>query len=183
VNRRALTNLRTISAGDVIQKRITFTTSGASTGAGTSIPITSLSSDLARTSGVEFSSFAARYQEFRVAGMKVTFVPRYNVSDLSGASPLGCLLVGDFIAGNTPASAAQLLSDERSVVHTTGNMFVYSVSWAGNPNAKLWSATNVAIPTPNLFSVVYGSTNSTLLGATVYHTLIVEWLVEFRGSQ
>jgi len=183
VNRRAISNLRNRGAGDIVRKRITSAIAASSTGAGTTIPVTSINSDLARTTGTEFASFASRYQEFRVMAIRVTFLPRYNVSDLSGALPLGAFLVGDYIAGNTPISANQLLSDERSVSHTTASLFSYEVTWSGNPNAKLWNATNVAIPTANLYSVVYGSIISVLLTGTVYYNLIIEWIVEFRGSQ
>lgn len=95
------------------------------------------------------------------------------------------LYVADYIGASVPASAAQVLSDERCVVASTAKGVSFASTWNKNPNAKLWNPTGAAIPAANLFGIAWASnTNATLMAAaTPYFAYDVEWIVEFRGSQ
>jgi len=184
VNRRALSNLRKFSEGDIITKRCTFSLAGA-TAVAHLVPIVAITTDTARSNSTEFPSFAARYQEFRVKSMKMFFIPVANVATVDGGvSNIPTLLVADYLSTNTPSTPAQLLSDERVAIHHGCQMFSFTTDWSRNPNAKLWSSTSVAIPNPNLYSIVYGSiVADPLVANVIYFNNIIEYIVEFRGSQ
>jgi methyl coenzyme M reductase beta subunit len=91
---------------------------------------------------------------------------------------------GDFIGTATPSSAIQVLSDEAVKLAGTHADFKDVVTWKRNPNARLWNPTTAAIPGANQFSWVCASPAAPPLStATTYYAVVVEWEVEFRGSQ
>jgi len=170
------------NSGDIIVKRMTFSTTLA-TGAGTVIPVTSFSSIQVQSSpATEWASFSARYQEYRVRAIRVR---GKAINPIQSATVTHSeLYMGDTMVGNTPGSAAQVLSDERSRQVTTNRDFTYIVTSRGNPNASLWTSTAGMITTPNSFEVVLASpTTPPLTTATTYYAVTIEWLVELRGSQ
>jgi len=166
--------------GDLVVKRMSFPSTLA-TGAGTSIPLTSISSAFVQSGPAsEWTSFAARFQEYRVRAIRVC---GYALCPVETATIThGGLLRGDYLGVSTPGTLAQVLSDERSRVTSSGESFCDVITWSRNPNAKLWSSTSVAIPTANTYSWVCISSTS-LTTATTYYFLTLEWEVEFRGSQ
>jgi hypothetical protein len=177
---RAAFNLR--NAGDQIVKRITFPNSTLATGAGTTIPITSISSSVAESSGTEFASFAARYQQYRVRAIRVTGKATQPIQTATVTH--SSLYRGDHIGSSAPVSAAQVLSDENVKICSTHQSFVDIVTWARNPNARLWNPTSAALPVANAFSWSAVSADTPLLlTATTYYALNAEFEVEFRGSQ
>jgi hypothetical protein len=90
----------------------------------------------------------------------------------------------DYIGNSQPATAAQVLSDEKSQENCTCKDFADIVTWQKNPNAKLWNPTTAAIPAANQFAWVCATTAApALTTATTYYGVVVEWEVEFRGSQ
>jgi len=108
-----------------------------------------------------------------------------NVSTII-ASPdnIPTMIVGDYLGSNAPASFAQALADERAAVFCACSKAVFRTNWSRNPNAKLWASTSGTIPTENTYSVVYASfLDSKVVDALVYFNTIIEWVVEFRGSQ
>jgi hypothetical protein len=179
-NRRAAFVIR--NAGDQIVKRITFPNSTLATGAGTTIPITSISSSVAESSGTEFASFAARYQQYRVRAIRVTGKATQPIQTATVTH--SSLYRGDHIGSSAPVSAAQVLSDENVKICSTHQSFVDIVTWARNPNARLWNPTSAALPVANAFSWSAVSADvPLLLTATTYYALSAEFEVEFRGSQ
>jgi hypothetical protein len=167
--------------GDVITKRLTFngaySTSGASILGVQLISSSSVESDPA----AEWASFAARYQQYRVKALSVTFV-------MSGqCTPY---VVSDYIGTSTPSSAAQIISDERCVVRSYqgiqgGTMFVFETDWNRNPNAKLWNPTSASLPSANTYGIAFASHPQAVApgGSTLIFQTTTAWLVEFRGSQ
>jgi hypothetical protein len=92
--------------------------------------------------------------------------------------------MGDYIGSAAPASAAQVLSDENMKVVATNRDFVKTITWKRNPNARLWNPTSAAIPAANQFAWVCASPGAVpLTTATTYFAYVVEWEVEFKGSQ
>jgi len=169
-------------AGDQIVKRMTLP-SGLATGAGTTIPVTSFSSGGVQSlPASEWASFAARYQQYRVRALRVT---GKAVNPVQSATITHSVLYrGDFLGSETPGSALQVLSDEKVRSCATCKDFVDVVTWKANPNARLWNPTSAVIPVANTFSWVCASPNTPVLTtATEYHALVLEWEVEFRGSQ
>jgi len=170
------------NAGDQIVKRMTAPAIAITTGAGTAIGVFPVSSASVESSASEFASFAARYQQYRVRAIRVTGKATQPVQTATVTH--GVLYRGDFIGSATPATPAQVLSDENVKQSATNKDFADIVSWARNPNARLWNPTSAAIPTANEFSWVCASAAApVLLTATTYYALSVEWEVEFRGSQ
>jgi hypothetical protein len=168
-------------AGDQIVKRMSLPNGVLATGAGTVIPVTSVSSNTVGTAS-EWASFAARYQEYRVRAIRVIGKAIQPVQTATIFH--GVLYRGDYINASTPATLAQVLSDENVKENATNKDFRDIVTWKGNPNAKLWNPTSAAIPTANQYSWVAASASTpALTTATTYFALVQEWEVEFRGSQ
>jgi hypothetical protein len=163
-------------------KRLTYPSFYLQTNAGTVIVVTTVSSGECFTFATEFASFAARYQQYRCRAVRVTGKAVQPVQTATIAHSV--LFRGDFIGSELPGSSAQVLSDERVKTCTTNKDFMDVVTWKGNPNAKLWNPTSAIIPTANLFSWVCASASAPLLTtATIYYAIVMEWEVEFRGSQ
>jgi hypothetical protein len=174
---------RISSAGDQIVKRFTFPNKVLATGAGTVIPLTSVySGDVQGDPATEWASFAARYQQYRVRAIRVTgkTIQPVQSSTLSHS----VLYRGDFIGASSPASLAQVLSDENVKLVGTDKDFRDIVTWSKNPNAKLWNPTGSSLPSANSFAWTCASASTpALTTATTYYALVVEWEVEFKGSQ
>jgi hypothetical protein len=171
-------------AGDQLVKRMTLSANTLATGAGTVIPVTALSSAQVQSNpAAEWASFASRYQQYRVRSIRVR---GKAINPVNTTTPLvhSVLFRADFIGNATPATAAQVLSDENARECATHTSFEDVVTWVRNPNAKLWNPTTAAIPVANTFSWVCASPPAPVLtGTTTYYALVYEWEVEFRGSQ
>ncbi len=108
--------------------------------------------------------------------------PSRPVQDATGSCSQ--LLIGDYLQTATPTTAAQLLADERVKAYSTARPLRHTVTWARNPNAKLWTVTSSGISTANQYALVFGSPAAALLGNTLQiFTGYIEWEVELRGSQ
>jgi len=174
---------RVTNAGDIIVKRLTSSSSINANVGGTAITVASVSSNSA-VSTTEFASFAARYQEFRVVEMRFTFLPFHPTCD-TAVSAHGSFLLGDYIGGNVPATASQLLSDESVMRSSTFKRTEYVLTWKGFPNGKLWNSTAGTIPTANQMAIAYGTgpVGFTTTASTPIFEVLKEFVVEFRGSQ
>lgn len=163
-------------------KRCTETALILATGGGTAIPVTSYSTTDVQTASAEFTSFASRYQQYRVRAIRVRGKAVQPIQTATVAH--STLYMGDYIGASGPASAAQVFSDERVKETSTCRDFSYVVTWSRNPNASLWNPTNAAIPLANRYAVVVASpATPPLTTATTYYGVTIEWEVEFRGSQ
>jgi len=171
------------NAGDFIVKRLTLAAQTLATGAGTVIPITTVSSQTVFTApAIEFASFAARYQQYRIRAIRVTGKSTQPVQTATISH--SNLYRGDTLGGATPGTSAQVFSDENVKECATHRDFVDLVTWSRNPNAKLWNPTSAAIPAANEFAWECASASSpSLTTATTYYAFTVEWEVEFRSSQ
>jgi hypothetical protein len=175
------------TAGDQIVKRMTLSGGVLATGAGTTIVAGAAASTVSSSGcqispAAEWASFAARYQQYRVRAIRVHGKAVNPVE--TAAITHSVLFRADYIGASAPATAAQVLSDQFAKESTTCRDFTDVVTWQRNPNAKLWNPTNAAIPAANTFSWVCGSPAApALTTATTYYAVVVEWEVEFRGSQ
>jgi hypothetical protein len=168
-------------AGDFITKRMTSSSSITTTGGG-AIGVTTISSGGVQSiPSTEWTRFAAAYQSYRVRGLRVKFIPTHPTVD-AVATVHSFLVVGDSLQGNAPSSATQIMSDEASVEFPTHKGKVFICDWSKNPNAKLWNPTTAVIPTANLFQINFASPN-VLAVTTKYFDILIEWIVDFRGSQ
>jgi hypothetical protein len=190
VRRRAIrtktpSSFRNLSfgTGDVIVKRLTLPGGLLTSGAGGIIAVDSISSTTVQSGpATEWASFAARYQQYRVRAMRVVNKAVLPVN--TATITQGSLFVSDYIGSSSPASSAQVLSDERAVVHSTAKDWVYQASWSRNPNAMLWNPTSAAVPVANQFGVAIASSSAPALTVnTTYGSYTLEYVVEFRGSQ
>lgn len=170
-------------AGDQIVKRMTFPNFSLPTGAGTVIPVTSItSSEVQSIPASEWASFAARYQQYRVRAIRLRGKAVLPIQ--SATVNHGVLYRGDYIGASVPSTLAQVLSDENVKEVATCRDFTDIVTWGRNPNAKLWNPTSAAIPAANQFAWVCASASTpALTTATTYYGVVIEWEVEFRGSQ
>lgn len=179
---------REFGPGDVIVKRMTLNLGAVtSTAAGTvALDTASDTAYVQSAPAAEWASFAARYQQYRVRRLRFTWVPAYPGSGqptagaTSGHVPI---IVGDFIGASVPGSYAALLSDERSKIFCSNQKFTFEVTWARNPNAKLWTATSASIPTANQYGLGFGGQPASYPATTIAANAFLEWDVELRGSQ
>jgi hypothetical protein len=171
------------NAGDQIVKRMILNYGALATGAGTVLPVTLIrSQDVQTNPATEWASFAARYQQYRIRALRVTGKATQPVQTATVSHSV--FYRGDFIGASPPSTSAQVLSDENVKMVGTDKDFLDIVTWARNPNAKLWNPTSTYIPTANSFGWCGASpTTPALTTATTYYALTVEWEVEFRGSQ
>ncbi len=169
--------------GDMIVKKMTIPNVTYASNAGGNIAVTDISSAIVQSfPASEWTSFSARYQQYRVRSLTLVVQPCRLIQDANGSHSE--FLVGDFIGSTGPSSAAQLLSDENCSSYSTARPVRHTVTWARNPNAKLWNPTSAAIPTANTFSLALASNTAGTLGnvQTIFSGH-VEVLVELRGSQ
>jgi hypothetical protein len=181
VVRFARVNRPLVPAGDMITKRLTYSNVLSSNGAA-AIPVTTYTTASVQSiPAAEWASFAARYQQFRVRAISLTLMP-YNNYNTASAGYMVCLAIGDYLGSSVPGSNTQLISDENTVFRIADKVIVHTVTWARNPNAKLWNPTSAALPTANNYAIAVASLNA-INSSTGYFTYVVEWDVEFRGAQ
>jgi hypothetical protein len=172
--------------GDCIIKRMTLPGQNITTSAGGIVAVNFFSSSLVQSAPAsEWASFSARYQQYRVISMKFILDPCFPVNTgLTALTGHTQLYFADFIGTAAAGSAAAVISDERMIPHGSFKRITHSVNWSRNPNAKLWNPTSAAIPGANTYSIVYcSSTTASMAVSTIYLLGIVEFIVEFRGSQ
>jgi len=172
---------RAFGAGDIILKMMTFPEAGFNASAGGAIAVTSISSSAVQsTPATEWASFAARYQQYRIRSVIVKFTPA-NVSSFTG---IGCgrIFASDYIGTSVPATAVQVLADERCRIHDNMKEWSFTTTHARNPNADLWNPTTAVIPAANTYSFVMASP-ADYAAAQPIGFLTVRWIVELRGSQ
>jgi hypothetical protein len=171
------------NAGDQIVKRMTYPNLVLATGAGTVIVVNEITTSLVQSlPASEWASFAARYQQYRVRAMRITGKAVQPIQSATVAHSV--LYRGDYLGTAAPTTLAQVLSDEEVKSCTTNKDFRDVVTWKRNPNARLWNPTSAAIPSANTFTWVCASASTpALTTATTYYALVLEWEVEFRGSQ
>jgi len=172
---------RSFGAGDTIIKMMSFPEAGFTASAGGAIVVTSVDTTAVQsTPATEWASFAARYQQYRVRSVMLKFTPA-NVSTFTGVG-CGRIFVADYIGTSVPATAAQVLSDERSRIHDNMKEWTFVTTHVRNPNADLWNPTSAIIPAANSYAIVLASPAD--YGATqAIGFLTVRWMVELRGSQ
>jgi len=96
------------------------------------------------------------------------------------------MYLADFIGTSAPASAAQVLADERAVQTSTAKDWSFTTSWDKNPNARLWDPTTAVVPAANSYSVALATNLSLAFTAALQanlYSLAIVFDVEFRGSQ
>lgn len=172
--------------GDIILKRMTIPNGSLSTTAGGIVAVTTFSNSLVQsTPATEFASFAARYQQFRIKSFAIRSVPTFPVnSGMTAITGHNALYVSDFLGSAVPATAAQILADERCVVNSTARNWIFTVTSKRNPNALLWNPTSAAIPVANQMSIALASsTTATMPVSAIIGILDFEWIVELRGAQ
>jgi len=176
--------------GDILVKKLSFPNGAIASTAGGLIAVnTQFTAALVQSAPAsEWASFAARYQQYRVRSVRLVLEPMFPGSGTPVAlaqTGHGALFVSDFIGTAAPTTSAQILSDEGSVMINTSKKVDFTVDWARNPNAKLWNPTSAALPAANGYGIAFASDSvfASLVASAVYYTSIVEWIVEFRGSQ
>jgi len=185
---RHMDNLKAKEA--TFTERVTLPTT-LSTSAGGFIPATQITSDGCR-GATEWASFAARYTQFRVKSMRIRLIPIVDATTAVTAGggavtphPTGLCFAqyaeglgyGNY-AGVYAGAGAKLFNGSERIIE-------YAFDWRGNPDAKLFSATNAAIPTSQIFGVQFQDSGVAPASAvsTVYYRLYTDWEVEFKFSQ
>jgi hypothetical protein len=178
------------SEGDIIVKKLTYNVQYLLNGAGV-LPVTTINTAQVESDPAsEWSSFAARYQQYRVKALSLTgyfVMPNGSSIGNPNGSPI---VLCDYLGSSAPSSATQIVSDERSEIRGIASvngslMFVFETDWFRNPNAKLWNPTSAATPTANSYGIAFASHPQAVDGTTNAVSIVgtVCWLVEFRGSQ
>ncbi len=181
-----LTNVRTITSVKIVSTAL------INTSAGGYIPINTLNSDAARTSGVNWSSYASRFQQFRVKSIYVRLFPLVDVTTAltAGGGAVtphpGPIAFAAYREGTGYASYNAIVAGADSTIFNGREKILsYSVDWSNNREAKLWSSTNAAIPTAYVFGMQFSGadTGPTSSASTTYYRMIAAWDVEFVDPQ
>lgn len=169
--------------GSSIVKRMTFTTTVTS-GAGGTFGLLLTSNAVKTLPATEWSSFAVRYNDFRVLKLKVSYTPYRLVNTQNAGTALFSAGAG-YIARDPSGSAA---GGSRAVVLALEGSKSISLlrPWkmtilASQREHLIFSATSIGIAASSLFQLVAyigGLDNTTLYGEVTY-----EWVVELRGAQ
>lgn len=135
-----------------------------------------------------WASYAARYGQYRVREMAIHCKPTLKTNSCIGVAPYNLLSVmyfSEFQSTNIPTSAGVICADSKFKQFSTGSSFTYKANWDRNPNAKLWSPTNAAIPVDRRYGIAYCShTNVNLLPVnTILYCFTMEFIVEFADPQ
>jgi hypothetical protein len=175
----------------MITRRIcTFAGGIIASTAGSLIALNTCSSDTVRTIGSpEFTSYSARFQQFRVRRVCNRYLPVWpsgcNVFGATANLNHGVIYSGTFYGGSSPGTGQALLSSTSGRAHQSDTTITVQANWDMNPSAKLWSPVGSAIPTSNVIGVAICGplgASSTLVPSTDYFTVVNEWDVEFSGE-
>lgn len=149
-------------------------------GAGTSLPVTPYYSNSV-TSCIEWGSYAARFQEFRVKAVHIRAIPKFPQA-YSGVAH--SVVAWAHQENNTSAiTAASILAADGVRVGSTTKAIVLTTTWSENNNAKLWTAIATTLPAANVFGMVIGSpsTASAITTGSTFYNVIDSYDVEFRA--
>lgn len=180
---RALSRANRMLEGSSIVKRMTYQTQVTSSGAGAAI-ISINSGDVRANPAVEWASFAARYTDYRVLAMKLTYLPRYKTAVNDGTNTL--YAAGAGVTWTDPAGSvvvttvAQGYALESSKLCDGCTRFKVAMR-ATQVEHMMFNSTGVTIPAAN--NMRLGFVIGALDNSTLYGNYFVEWVVELRGSQ
>lgn len=180
-----------LNAGSkVFPKKLTLQTTLSTNGSGF-IPATQITSDGCR-GAQEWGSDAARFTQFRVKSIRVRLIPIVDettaVTVGGGAvtpHPTG-LVFAQYGEGLGYGSYASLYAGAGAKLFNGSERIIeYAFDWRNFTDAKLWSSTNAAIPTANIFGVQFQDQGIAPASAasTVYFRQYVDWEVEFMFTQ
>jgi hypothetical protein len=146
------------------------------------------SSGFVFTNAQEFGSFSARYSQYRVKWIKLSFFACHpaQVPTAGVTADHGIILVSTNEENIIAASGPLVMAGRNRRLEPTYKSFTYTATWAGNPDAKLWNPTTAQIPTANSFAIQYGTplfATNPLVASTTYYAVTTEWCVQFRGEQ
>jgi len=185
---RKMDNLN--AAGKVFTKRLTLQ-SVLATSAGGFIPATQITSDGCR-GALEWGSEAARFTQFRVKAIRVRLIPivdQTTAVTVGGGAvtphPTG-LCFAQYGEGLGYANYAGVYAGAGSKLFNGSEKIIeYAFDWRSFPDAKLFSATNAAIPTSQIFGVQFQDSGVAPASAvsTTYYRIYTDWEVEFLFKQ
>jgi len=132
------------------------------------------------SSSTDWSSYAATYQEFRVLGMQLHYVPFYNGTYNSTVKPtVGAIATVHIPLGSTPASVDEVTQ------HTTWKSLKTSATL--NQDWRMYGIEeSVFTPTASPTGANHGGIVlyvDTATASVRYGSVFLTFLVEFRGRQ
>jgi len=172
--------------GDMILKRLTIGGIKMNSGVGGTLLGGTETAQVQTVPAFGWSSYAARFQQYRVRAIRITGKALLPVNANNGSVIVlhDALYRADYSSGAVPVSPAQVLADEKSRISTTCKDFVDVVTWEQNPNAKLWTLTANPIPTAQEFAWTCMNSQALVLSPSLnYYLLTFEFDVQFRGAQ
>jgi hypothetical protein len=155
---------------------VLYNTYTASTGVVTAVYASSGSV----VSCADFSSMAVLFQEYRVRGIRIRFMPRFNNALGVAASQLPTFAASSFVGATTPGSLTASLTSQSLKLHRASDVIEVTCDHRQNPSADLWSSTSGAPTTLSLIgvglqSVVAAPSNMSALTWDVFYFYDVEF--------
>jgi hypothetical protein len=132
-----------------------------------------------------WSSYAARFLQYRCVGMRYRLFPHYNTSfDSTLTSTLGTIAVAPYYNGAPPASLNNIvLGPDVRFLSTAKQLTIDNIP-VGFLNAGLWQDTSTGIPLNNQYGFsLYGFNSVALAANQIIFDAVIEWMVEFRDPQ
>jgi len=147
-----------------------------------------ITSDGAR-SCADWTNLSTRYLTFRVKAIRIRAWP---IVDMTTAVTVGggavtphptAIAFATYKEGNSYLSYVSLCTGaDGRIFNGRERCIEYTADWAGNPDAKLWSPTNAAIPTAQQFAIQFQDQGAAPASAasTTYYRILYEFEVEFN---
>lgn len=176
---RALSRANQTLAGASTVKRMTLTAAFTSSAGGV-VDISASSSDVQSSPATEWASFAARFLDYRVLKVKVSWEPAvrvnlaaiFNAQGVVARDPSGAFATAGGVLATWALESAKPVNFYKSFSHTIV---------ASEEEHMLFNPTSAVIPASNRFKLCIIGTAATV--STAVGRVYYEWIVEFRGSQ
>ncbi len=183
--------LDNISSSVVVVRRRLVNSATLSTNGAGYIGAQNVTSDGARSAS-DFSSFASRYNQFRVRAIRVRLVPIVDATTAvtvggGAVTPHPTALIFAQYRGNNAFTSydANAAGANAKLFNGREKVIEYTADWAMNPDAKLWCDSNAAIPNEQRFGIQFQdpAVAPASSASTAYFRRLFDYDIEFMGPQ
>jgi len=172
-----------LKANQTIQVRLSFPFTLSTSAAGIINPTAFGSSNAQSDPATGFTSYAARFNNYRVLAIRFQLQPLFNfASDSALTSALGQLYLCEYYGSLPPSTQAAIANSPSLKCFSTGQNIKYKIVPHSFPNWKFYAATSTGIIAENSYGVALCTNNLvTLPTSQPIFSVLYEWVVEFMG--
>jgi hypothetical protein len=123
----------------------------------------------------DWASYKVLYDEFRVLGTEMTYIPNYNNTYAAALIQAPFLIGTDRDSNTVPANYGAAWNYESAVVGTTGSKLHLTAKMTGSEDAQFLTTTSGVVPWYHWYFA------NGLTASTNYGSMFFRMLVQFRG--